>query len=280
MKASRNLILIISILCAGGPGLVGIVAAGVEMEPIPLTAILRPLDRGLIPAKPEPSTSRETPAETKRERTLGEGDLIAGVKAEVERELAEGDMVELRHRGDWKPVRVATGSEWRFILSEPFRPDTRGNWFPLVVLEVEGKVAGSWRIPFRVDLYRSVFMAYERLGRGEVPVAPAVKTVKENIYEVRGNPIPATQPLTNYELVQPVGEGQLLTWEDVVPRPLIRRGDKVSVVLEKGALTVLVTAQSLEDGQAGDRILLRNNRSRQELTAVVTGPGKAKAGVR
>ncbi len=255
--------------CAGGTTVV---------EPIPLTAILRPLDRAFAPSKATPTPGPVGSAEGEGKRVLIEADLIAGVKAEVERELPDGDVVELRHRGEWTPIRIAEGTEWRFVLSESFRPDTRGNWFPLVILEVEGKVAESWRVPFRVDLYRNVFMAYERLGRGEVPVLPAVKPVKRNIYEVRGNPIPATETLANYELSQPIGEGQLLTWDDVTPRPLIRRGETVSVVLERGALTVLVTAQSLEDGQAGDRILLRNHRSRQELTAIVIGPGKAKAG--
>jgi len=55
--------------------------------------------------------------------------------------------------------------------------------------------------------------------------------------------------------------------------PRVRRGDRVRVVVESGALRVEMNATAREDGYAGDRIRVLNSRSHRELVGRVRADG-------
>lgn len=202
-------------------------------------------------------------------------DVLERLQQDLSRDLPRGDQIELSSTATWPPVAIAEDALWSVEVDGDFRPDNRGHWFPLVSLRINGEAAGNWRLPVRVALYREVWIAHHRLQRGEVPQEPSIQPVVRNIYLERGAPIPASEDLSGYELVNPVGEGRLLSWSDVTLRPLVRRGETVDVILNDGLLSVSMPAQSLQDGVKGDRITLRNPRSRREFHAVIIGPNRA-----
>jgi flagella basal body P-ring formation protein FlgA len=240
-----------------------------QASQVALSQILRPVE----PVSAHQSTAVAAQPQVKPMKLRLE-DLLDRLEHHLAADIAADDSVELSSRAHWLPVIIDSTADWDVYTDNSFSPDTRGNWFPLVHLEVNGETAGSWRLPLRVALYRRVHMAYERLGRGDTPKAPAVRPVVKDIYRERGNPIAADVDLSGYELVQPVGEGRLLSWNDVMQRPSVRRGDMVEVVINDGALAVSMTAMSLQDGVPGELITLRNTRSRQEFAARVTGLNK------
>lgn len=58
--------------------------------------------------------------------------------------------------------------------------------------------------------------------------------------------------------------------------PVIRRGDAVRVSFETATFAVSYSAVASEDGRVGDTIALRGDGNRNMLSAVVTGPGRAR----
>lgn len=244
---------------------------------VTLEQILRPVE--MLALQPAVAEAHEAAARERRATApvrISLTDVLDNLQAHLSDTVADGDQLELTSNAQWRPLVLPGDTQWIAYTDSPLRPDPRGNWFPLVRIEADGELIGSWRLPVKVGLYRMVWMSYQRLGRGDIPVAPAVKPVLRNIYLERGSPIPATEDISDYELVNPVAEGRLLSWNDLTLRPLIRRGDTVEVRLENGPLAVNMTAQSLQDGVKGDRILIRNTRSRREFAAVVTGPNQVR----
>lgn len=69
--------------------------------------------------------------------------------------------------------------------------------------------------------------------------------------------------------------GRLLTWRDVVRRPLVRRNEAVEVLASDGGLTVTLRAIALHDAVRGEAVRVRNPDSRKEFTAIVTEPSRA-----
>lgn len=58
--------------------------------------------------------------------------------------------------------------------------------------------------------------------------------------------------------------------------PVIRRGDNVRVTIESETFTVGYSAIATQDGRLGETIALRGNDAKNMLSAVVTGPGRAR----
>lgn len=58
--------------------------------------------------------------------------------------------------------------------------------------------------------------------------------------------------------------------------PAIRRGDAVRVSIETESFSVSYSATAAQDGRVGETIALRGNDPKNLMSAVVTGPGRAR----
>ena len=54
---------------------------------------------------------------------------------------------------------------------------------------------------------------------------------------------------------------------------LVKRGDKVTMVIERGGLKVTMAGKALEDGAVGDKISLSNLVSRRDVMGSVQADG-------
>jgi flagella basal body P-ring formation protein FlgA len=70
-------------------------------------------------------------------------------------------------------------------------------------------------------------------------------------------------------LKRPLAPGLVLTAAVLEGRPLVRRGDTVTLLARAGGLDVRVKAEALGNGAAGQRIKVRNLSSRQVIEATV-----------
>lgn len=58
--------------------------------------------------------------------------------------------------------------------------------------------------------------------------------------------------------------------------PAVRRGDTVRVSIETSSFAVNYSAVAMQDGRVGDIVALRGNDAKSPISAVVTGPGRAR----
>lgn len=58
--------------------------------------------------------------------------------------------------------------------------------------------------------------------------------------------------------------------------PAIRRGDAVRVSIETESFSVSYSAVATQDGRVGETIALRGNDPKNQMSAIVTGPGRAR----
>ncbi len=86
--------------------------------------------------------------------------------------------------------------------------------------------------------------------------------------------IPA-DPALELDFARTVPAGRLLTWRDVVRRPMVRRGQPVEVTATNGPLTVTLRAIALHDAARGDTLRVRNPDTKKDFTAQVTSESRA-----
>ena len=58
--------------------------------------------------------------------------------------------------------------------------------------------------------------------------------------------------------------------------PVVRRGDNVRVTIDTESFSISYAATATQDGRVGDLIALRGSDAKSALSAVVTGPGRAR----
>lgn len=239
---------------------------------ISLDELLRPIH---IPSQAANVKGKKDDGKEKAESPaplfIAEDQVMSRLADDLLGNLEQGDKLEVSCKAPFRPIKIPGDATWNVFTEDRFSPDTRGNWFPLVHFEVNGELKDSWRLPLKVALFRTAHMAAFRLDRGDSPKFPSIKPVVCNIYDHRGSPISAKVDLSEYELVQPVAEGRFVSWNDVTRRPDVRRGEMVDVILENGSLSISLVAQCLDNGVVGQTVSLRNMRSHQEFSGVVSG---------
>jgi len=73
-----------------------------------------------------------------------------------------------------------------------------------------------------------------------------------------------------------ITKGRIITRDMIEPVPVIRRGDRVKIVVDCRNLQVSTYGIAKEDGWPGKRIRIRTENSRRELYAEVAGPAVVK----
>lgn len=91
--------------------------------------------------------------------------------------------------------------------------------------------------------------------------------------QVFASTITSSQALVGQQTTRALIAGQPINRLHVRPVPLVVRESAVTVLYERGSVTLTGRADALEDGQLGQSIRVRNPASRTTLVATVSGPG-------
>lgn len=80
-------------------------------------------------------------------------------------------------------------------------------------------------------------------------------------------------PLLGMRAVRSLQVGSLLRADQFKPEPILRKGQKVEILLEKRGLKIVAPGEALEEGGSGQRIRVLNISSRQVVLAKVEHAG-------
>jgi flagella basal body P-ring formation protein FlgA len=88
-----------------------------------------------------------------------------------------------------------------------------------------------------------------------------------------GGAITDSTALRGMILGRDVAPGRLLTDHDLEPRPLVRRGEQVDLVVRRGRVAAVVRAECRQDGRQGQLVSVLNPLTRRLVLASVSAPG-------
>lgn len=91
--------------------------------------------------------------------------------------------------------------------------------------------------------------------------------------QIFASTITTPQALVGQQTTRALTAGQPINRLHVRAVPLVARESAVTVLYERGSVTLSGRADALEDGQLGQSIRVRNPASRTTLVAIVSGPG-------
>src|SRR5690606_30212151 len=116
------------------------------------------------------------------------------------------------------------------------------------------------------------------VGRGEPLRAEDLRHERRNVSRLNGAYLTRIKDAEGMVLKHPVPAGSVLAARLVERPKIVRRGQRVPVVVRSGTLAVRSDGEALADAAEGDRVRVRNVSSRMVIEGVVGADGAVHTG--
>lgn len=157
---------------------------------------------------------------------------------------------------------------------EPFLPPgARRGASTTVGVRCRGPVAWKVFLTARVRIEAQLVTAVRALPRGTVLRAEDLRVEQRDTALAPSGAIGDPALAIGKRLRQPLLAGRPVTRSMLDILPVIRRGQRVTLLARTGTLTVRMEGQALSDGRPGERIRVRNNSSQRIIEGVVVDSG-------
>lgn len=147
-----------------------------------------------------------------------------------------------------------------------------------VTVRVECHDDSPWSryVAASVRLYQDIVVASRALPRGSI-VGPSDVVLKEHDIGILGGQVIRDPDVAIGQSVRRAVNADTVLSVDLLEAPvLVKRGDMVVLIAERGSIAIRGTGTALQAGEAGKQIPVRNSRSDRVVQAVVTGAGEVK----
>lgn len=128
-----------------------------------------------------------------------------------------------------------------------------------------------------LDIAQKFVVPNRNLAPGEIISSDDVTIEAKATRNISGNPLTMPQQAIGFQTTRTIRSGEPITQADLVVATLVKKGEPVTLTINRGMLTVTVDALALEDGQLGEPVQLQNPDSGVIMTGVVTGRFKAQS---
>lgn len=147
-------------------------------------------------------------------------------------------------------------------------------------VRIECGAGASWRlyVPVRARVLAPVVVAKRDLGRSRVLAGADVELIEKDLGRLPAGYVRDPADLVGRRLRGPVRAGTVLAPRLTAAVPVVRAGEEVALRAGSGGIAVRTTAIALTDGHAGDRIRVRNGKTRSILQGTVRADGVVEAG--
>ena len=201
---------------------------------------------------------------------------LGDIRAAAERHVS--NLARGTHSGD---VSVSTARlDPRLNLAaceEPLETfdNQRGRLGSHVSVGIRCNGAKPWTlyVPVTVSAWTRVITVVSAQSRGSILNASDLTVTEQRALTQVSPFVSDMASAVGMELVRPVPAGTPLTLSMLAKPDIVKRGDEVTMVYEGDLLRVTMSGQALQDGASGDRIRLRNPRSKTTVEGEVQNDG-------
>jgi len=146
-----------------------------------------------------------------------------------------------------------------------------------LIAEQAGK---RWYIPVRVHWWAMAIVMKKSVPARTLLTHDMLKKTRTDIAGHNNPWLEQISELTGMRLTRRVNKGDLILSSFVKRPPLIKRGDIVQIILDIGHLHVRAEGKALRSASRGERILIKNLRSKEVIQAIVEQAGAVRVQLR
>jgi flagella basal body P-ring formation protein FlgA len=150
-------------------------------------------------------------------------------------------------------------------------PGPGGN--ALVGVRCTGPKPWNLHIPVKLRSYQDVLVLTRNIASGMQIHAGDIEIQRKEVSSLRQTPLTDASQIDNQVVKRALTAGTVLTESMLVQAQLIKRGDPVTITIDKPGILIQAPGEALQNGTAGGSIPVRNLLSKLVIHAVVEGPG-------
>lgn len=128
-------------------------------------------------------------------------------------------------------------------------------------------------IPAQIKIFANVITATHPLHRGTIISAADVSPMRKEISLMRSGYFTKANKVIGKVITQNLATGHAVTTQRIKAPIVVHRGDKVAIIASVGTLKVKGKGEALRDAAQGERVSVRNSRSKRIIQGIVTNPG-------
>lgn len=177
------------------------------------------------------------------------------------------DQIELTVRTVRFPERCAHADRIRIAI--PLNDDAVGPVTVRAIFEGPSGVIASVPVPLRVRVFADVVVARNRLKRQTAVRPDDVQIHREEITAFAHSVFAVTDSVIGRWPTRTMQPGQIVDQRNIVAAPMVKRGDRVTLLYEIGLVRVTTTALAMEHGYKDQTIRVKKNGDNKLLSAIV-----------
>lgn len=128
----------------------------------------------------------------------------------------------------------------------------------------------------RINVYGPVLVARQPLARGTVIRETDLELVERNLSSLPYGYYVDHQPLAGMLAKRTIAAATVITPQMVQAPKLIRRGERVTVIAESGALSIRTVGKALNDAKSGDVVQVEAEGSKRVVDGIAVSQGVVK----
>jgi len=143
-----------------------------------------------------------------------------------------------------------------------------------LVIGVRCRGSSPWKVyvPVKLSARRQVLVTARPLSRGETLSEKDVRIEERDITTTRGAYLTEAVQLQGKVLKRTVPEGRLVTADLLNNEDIVKRGQRVTLLVEESGFVVQMAGKALSSGAINERIRVENGSSRRTVEGIVRSP--------
>lgn len=154
----------------------------------------------------------------------------------------------------------------------PSRPAIIGSTSFNILFAVDGKTVKNCTVRGKLEVLASVATAAVNLRRGTIITPDQIEMVRMDISRLN-IPYFSVKQATGLLVKRTIRAGRPLDTVNVTPPPVIKKGEPVKIIADRGALRISTKGIAVMDGRPGDFIRVKNISSNKLIYCKVDAPG-------
>lgn len=145
-----------------------------------------------------------------------------------------------------------------------------------VKVNCDGSKPWTIYVPARIDTYAEVAVVARGVERGSILTAADIRLTRMNTSQAGYGHIREMERIVGMEVKRPLRAGDAIRLSHLKSPQVVRKGDRVVLEASTSGISVVTSGRALLNGQVGDQIQVRNEKSNRVVDAEVVGPGRVR----
>ena len=144
---------------------------------------------------------------------------------------------------------------------------------PSVNISCQYPTAWNFIVPSTVKLFHPVVINTQVIGKGQMIDDAMLSIMELDVATLHHGYFTSTAELAGYAARSSINLHSVISPRNLIKPKIVFKGDKVTLLVKRGAISVRMSGIALADGREGKQIRVKNQSSARIVKGTVLGPG-------